>query len=160
MAISSRQIGAALWSAVRDSAAILAAAQAIFGKAHAAYYAVGGTLSPPAADFPQIMVIPQERDISQQSDLDYSFVVGVILQTQDAEQGTTNTGVNYTYLKGFDYVEQLFELAFAEALGVSSNLKWNRGRIVFDPIGVEGQFSGKAVWSARVSRVIGAELEL
>jgi hypothetical protein len=155
--ITLNDIGVAIRERLRDSAPILAQSQALFSKPHKVFYGTGGPKSPEIDDSPEYVLIPLTKENPQAASRHYEFLLGCAFKDATDTIVTTDAGVYMEVIEGFEKLEAMVDLAWAEVLKVSSSLEWNKGSLEISPLEVFPSFAGRMTIQATVPYTIGGD---
>jgi hypothetical protein len=134
MSLTISAIGQAIKEALRDSAAILAACNDRFGKAHTVFYGASGQESPGSDEFPAFTIVPWGKAKGEEEERRL-FNFSIFLELADTMvTESESSGVVCQDYRGPESLETLLELALTEILGISEELGTDELSFAFNPI--------------------------
>lgn len=156
MALTNDAIAQKIFVALRDSAAILAASQSLYSKAHTVCLGLSGVEAPPPEDCPQFEVISWAKERGEaQNNVPLMFSIILSLEDSVITRATTLSGVKTIVYRGPQSLEILLDLVKAALVGISGDLFFDDLSYLYDPVEYFPLFTGILTVNLSFPKLIG-----
>jgi len=133
--LTNRAIARKIFETLRDSAAIRAKAEELYGKPHSVYLGFSGSKAPAPENYPAFEIVSWNKERGQNRD-SYSFTFSLLLSLEDAllEDGITTAGIYTEVHQGPEAAEELLDMALTAIRGMGADLDFDDLSFDYDPI--------------------------
>jgi hypothetical protein len=146
MAVTVKNLGAAIVVALRDSTTIQSKCQEYFYKAHTVMYGSTGDKSPSVDEMPAFAVIPWGKDRGEDDrDRVFRFTIVLTMEDETVTSATSERGVDTKIYRGTDILEELLDLAHTAIRSMNTELFYNDLGWEFEPIEYFPLFVGQVI---------------